>query len=60
VEAEVPGTAELVVIGGGVVGAATAFQAARRGPQPVIIETHEWAGGFVAVAVAYFGRPAGR
>jgi sarcosine oxidase, subunit beta len=37
-EAEVPRTAELVVIGGGVVGAATAFQVARNEIQPVIVE----------------------
>src|SRR5438876_5400285 len=35
---EVPRTAELVVIGGGVVGAATAFHAARAGFRPVIVE----------------------
>ena len=37
-EGEVPRTAELVVIGGGVVGAATAFRAARNGLRPVIVE----------------------
>ena len=33
-----PATADLVVIGGGVVGAATAWQAARAGLRPVIVE----------------------
>ena len=33
-----PPTAELVIIGGGVVGAATAFHAARAGLQPLIVE----------------------
>lgn len=33
-----PQTAELVIIGGGVVGAATAFHAARAGLQPLLIE----------------------
>src|SRR6266568_9300866 len=33
-----PRTAELVVIGGGVVGAATAFHAARAGLRPVLLE----------------------
>ncbi len=33
-----PPTAELVIIGGGIVGAATAFHAARAGVRPVIIE----------------------
>jgi sarcosine oxidase subunit beta len=33
-----PRTAELVVIGGGIVGAATAFYAARAGIRPVLIE----------------------
>ena len=35
---ELPRTAELVVIGGGVAGAATAFHAARAGLRPVIVE----------------------
>lgn len=35
---DVPRTADLVVIGGGVVGAATAFHAARAGLRPVILE----------------------
>jgi len=34
----IPPTAELVIIGGGVVGAATAFYAARAGLRPVILE----------------------
>ena len=33
-----PKTAELVVVGGGIVGAATAFHASRAGLRPVIIE----------------------
>src|SRR3954471_21875952 len=35
---ELPRTAELVVVGGGVVGAATAFHAARAGLRPLIVE----------------------
>jgi sarcosine oxidase subunit beta len=35
---ELPRTADLVVIGGGVVGAATAFHAARAGLRPLIVE----------------------
>ncbi|MFL5799403.1 MAG: NAD(P)/FAD-dependent oxidoreductase [Actinomycetota bacterium] len=35
---ELPATADLVVIGGGVVGAATAFHAARAGLRPVLVE----------------------
>ncbi len=35
---ELPRTADLVVIGGGVIGAATAFQAARAGLRPVLLE----------------------
>lgn len=35
---EAPSTAELVIVGGGVVGAATAFHAARRGLRPLIVE----------------------
>lgn len=35
---DLPATADLVVIGGGVVGAATAWQAARAGLRPVIVE----------------------
>jgi sarcosine oxidase subunit beta len=35
---DVPATAEVVVIGGGVVGAATAWQSARAGLRPVIVE----------------------
>lgn len=35
---EPPRTAELVIVGGGVVGAATAFHAARAGLRPVLIE----------------------
>lgn len=34
-----PGTAELVIIGGGVVGAATAFYAARAGIRPLLLES---------------------
>src|SRR5437879_8999607 len=33
-----PATADLVVIGGGVVGAATAWQAARAGLRPIVVE----------------------
>jgi len=33
-----PNTAEIVIVGGGVIGAATAFAAARAGLQPVILE----------------------
>src|SRR5205823_10381326 len=36
--AELPGTADLVVIGGGVVGAATSFHAARAGLSPLLVE----------------------
>src|SRR5437867_6292878 len=36
--ADPPARAELVVIGGGVVGAATAFHAARAGLRPLIVE----------------------
>jgi sarcosine oxidase, subunit beta len=36
--AEPPRTAELVIVGGGVIGAATAFHAARAGIRPVIVE----------------------
>lgn len=36
--AELPATAELVIIGGGVVGAATAFYAARAGLRPLLLE----------------------
>ncbi|MGH2408837.1 MAG: NAD(P)/FAD-dependent oxidoreductase, partial [Chloroflexota bacterium] len=36
--ADPPRTAELVIIGGGIVGAATAFHAARAGLRPVILE----------------------
>lgn len=35
---ELPATADLVIIGGGVVGAATAFHAARAGLRPLIVE----------------------
>jgi sarcosine oxidase subunit beta len=35
---ELPRTADLVVVGGGIVGAATAFQAARAGLRPVMLE----------------------
>jgi sarcosine oxidase subunit beta len=35
---ELPGSADLVVVGGGVVGAATAFYAARAGLSPVLVE----------------------
>ena len=35
---ELPATADLVIIGGGIVGAATAFFAARAGLQPLILE----------------------
>src|SRR3954468_12492708 len=38
VETDLPRNADLVVVGGGVVGAATAFHASRAGMRPVIVE----------------------
>src|SRR5437879_3145471 len=35
---ELPGTADLVIVGGGIVGAATAFHASRAGLKPLVLE----------------------
>jgi sarcosine oxidase subunit beta len=35
---DLPGTADLVIVGGGIAGASTAFHAARAGLRPVILE----------------------
>src|SRR3954447_9210266 len=39
---ELPASADFVIIGGGIVGAATAFWLARAGRAPVILEREHW------------------
>jgi sarcosine oxidase subunit beta len=48
--AELPTSAELVIIGGGVVGAATAFQAVRAGLRPVLVERRPALGSLTTAA----------
>src|SRR6266511_2548816 len=54
-----PRTAELVVIGGGIVGAATAFHAARAGLRPLVLERRPALCSLTTAVAAGGDRPAG-